>query len=430
VIRSLPLLFAVVSLVAGCGSPIGDAFEARRATLTADPGPAPSDWAPDGVLHLSPALVDALITAGLESYTAFSGEQEIAAGPVSGSAAYALTVRRVDIAQSPRCEGCVEVRTRVRGDVDYRLGGVRGSTPVVANVSLDLRVDATADHAGTWTVAIVPQGVNDVQITIADLAGAVRRPIERQVGEAVSAALSENLTPIPVGAFGDDSLPLRAMSVAATDAGGVTIALLTTSPTSAPIGDSRMKIATGWQLDLSQASLLGLAARAGMEAGAVGDGVVVEPTSLAIGRDDFTMGLRLWRPTGRGWWRDYTVTGDLGISERLISLSARDVAEVAQSPGAVLADPLAAIGESVILSAIEGAVNTSLPSLQEAQAQGMTVGLRISTASGSGDVVRIKGDLSIAAVPPSRRDRPGGRRPPAAEGDGATPATGGMARPR
>lgn len=400
------LAITAASLLAACGSPITDLYEARRAELLADPGPAEEAWVPDGVLHLSPPLVDAAVQSGIEMYGAFQGTEE-ATGPlnVQGTVAYDLSVDRVDIRGTDRCERCVAIDARIGGEVDYRFGPARGSTPVSVRVGLDVRVDATADRALLWTVTLVPQEVREVEVRVSDLAAGIRGVVEEKVTAYAREALLARMEPIPVGTFGGEDLPIRAMSVQATDAGGVTLRFLTRSPTYAPLGDTQPKITQGWQLDLSQQSLIGIAARASLEAGELSHGVLAEPTALDIRHDGFSMGLRLWRPKGRGWWRDYTITGTVAIDEERIALAPTEVVEVAQSEGAVLADPLAAVGESVILSAIADSVNTSLPAFQQAEAQGMQVRLTVDSIRGSGGLLRIKGDLALSAAPP-RRERP------------------------
>ncbi len=314
------VLFA--TSISGCGNGISSEFDTRRTSVLTDPGPAPAGWAPDGVLHMSPALVDDMIKAGLEHYGDLSGSSQVR-GPlgVNGTITHDMSVRRVDLAGTSRCERCIEVGARIAGDVDYRFGPLRGSTPVVAVVSLDVRVDAIADRDAGWTVSLAPQTVNDVSIEVRGLAAGVRGAVEDELTTWAREVLLARTEPIVIGTFGGEDFPIRALTVDATATGGVSMQFLTRSSSYAPLGDSEMKIRDGWQLDISQASLVGIAAKASLDAGELSHGVYAEPTALSVGNGDFELGLRLWRPSRTGWWRDYSITGDILIQQfRFISV--------------------------------------------------------------------------------------------------------------
>lgn len=307
------IVFGLVSLACG-GGEIAALYEARRAEVLEDPGPAPEGWVPDGVLHFSPPLVDDMISAGLAQYGTLEGTQDIA-GPLGtrGQAEYRLRVRGVELEQSDRCDRCIAVRVSVGGDVDYDVGPFRGNTPFEVTASVDLRVDTVAQDDWAWTVTFVPQGVNRVRVEVDNVAAAFDETIERELSQIAERRLAEKLEPTSFGPFGGEDLPLRAASVAVSEHGGLRVEFLTRSPRAAPVGRSLGRITRGWALDIAQESLLGLAAKASLEQGPLSHDVVVEPTALAFGRDDFTMGVRLWRPVRSGWWRDYTITGEMAL---------------------------------------------------------------------------------------------------------------------
>lgn len=410
-----------LALLTGCGGggEIGREFREHKAQVMADPGPAPAEWAPDGVLHLSPLLVDKLVRFGLTEYGAMQGESE-ATGPlgVRGTVAYDLAVNRVTLTNTDRCERCIAVDARIGGAVQYHFGPARGETPVDVRIGLDLRVDSDAGDDRSFNVTLQPQEVRDVRVQVSGLNAALRGIVEREVSAWGQTALSEQMQPIPVGTFGGSELPMRGMRVGATEGGGIELAFLTTSPTSAPLGAAPAKLRSGWKLDLSQASLVGLAAQAALGMGEVSRGVHVEPTALQIRPDDFELGLRLWKPSGRGWWRDYTVTGPIRIADGELVLAAESVEEVGQSDGALLADPLASLGESLILQYIAEGVNQTLPLAHMTTASGFDVNLSVLDVAATGDTLVVRGDLDIAVAP---------RRRPST--DGPLPRSGEVGRP-
>lgn len=391
--------------VSGCGSnEIAKEFEAARTLAMTDPGPAPEGWAPDGALHMSPALVDDLMKVGIETYGAMAGTTE-ARGPlgVRGSVAYEMEVRRLDVSGTTRCERCVAVSTRIGGDVNYQFGPIRGTTPVTVDVEVDVRFDVTPGRDSSFEVFMVSQEVRDVQVSVRNLGGGVRGVVEGELAAWGQEALMARMQPISMGTFGGEDLPIRALTVDGTEDGGATLHFLTRSPTPMPVGRTVPKLRSGWQLDVSQSSLLGFAAQAAFEVGELSHGVVVQPTGLRITTGSFEMDLRLWKPTRKGWWRDYTVSGGVELDGAQMLLSARSVEETGQSPGAVLADPLVAVGESFILKAIEDGVNQSLPLAHSSGASGFVADLGVRSLAAGGDILTVRGSLDVRRAAPDMR---------------------------
>jgi hypothetical protein len=415
-------------LMSGCGSnKIAQEFEVARTRAVADPGPAADGWAADGALHMSPALVDDLMKVGIETYGAMSGSKDVR-GPlgVRGNVEYEMAIRRLDVSGTNRCERCVVVTTRVGGDVNYQFGPVRGTTPVTVDVEVDVRFDVTPGSDSSFEVFMVTQEVRDVQVSVRNLGGGIRGVVERELSAFGQEALLSRMQPISLGAFGGADFPIRALTVDGTEDGGATLQFLTRSPTPMPVGQTIPKLRDGWQLDVSQSSLLGFAAKTSFELGELSHGVVVEPTALRITTGSFEMDLRLWKPGGTGWWRDYTVSGGVELEGAEMSLSARSVEETGQSPGAVLADPLAAIGETFILKAIQDGVNQSLPLAHTSSTSGFVADLGVRTIAAGGDILTVRGNLNVRRTPPpATGPAPGMTRP----APGMTRPAPGMTRP-
>lgn len=390
-------LLVGLCLTSGCGSnEIAQEFEAARTRATTDPGPAPEGWAADGALHMSPALVDDLMKMGIETYGAMDGNVE-ARGPlgVRGSVDYDMRVRRLGVAGTNRCERCVAVTTQVGGDVNYQFGPVRGSTPVTVDVEVDVRFDVTPGADSSFEVFMVSQEVRDVRVSVRNLGGGIRGVVEKELSVWGQEALLSRMQPISMGSFGGADFPIRALTVHGTEDGGATLQFLTRSPTPMPVGQTIPKLRDGWQLDVSQSSLLGFAAKTSFELGELSHGVVVEPTRLRITTGSFEMDLRLWKPSGTGWWRDYTVSGEVELEGAEMTLSARSVEEVGQSPGAILADPLVAVGESFILKAIQDGVNQSLPLAHSSASSGFVADLGVRSIAAGADILTVRGTLGV-----------------------------------
>ena len=131
--------------------------------------------------------------------------------------------------------------------------------------------------------------------------------------------------------------------------------------------------------------------------------VVADPRALDIKRGAFELQLRLWRIKGRGWWRDYTVSGSFTHENGRVVLEPKDVRQTGQSPGAVLVDPLAALAEGHILDGMARALQTSVPTTSSQDVGGAPMTVRIDTAWGAGALVSLKGTLDTGAKAPTKK---------------------------
>ena len=123
--------------------------------------------------------------------------------------------------------------------------------------------------------------------------------------------------------------------------------------------------------------------------------IVPEPTHLTIEGDTFELGLRLWRVSGRGWWRDYTISGTVEAGTKRVLLAPVSVTKDAASPGAALVDPLAFLGQGVILRTIESALNTSMPASRADRFIGLDAALSVSKVQGEHGAVIVDGTLAL-----------------------------------
>jgi hypothetical protein len=126
--------------------------------------------------------------------------------------------------------------------------------------------------------------------------------------------------------------------------------------------------------------------------------VWAEPTSLDLDGGEFALGLRLWRLKGKGWWRDYTIRGDLTLVNQVLKLQPKEVQEGERSQGAALVDPLALLGESLILRVIEDAAAQSVPIGQATSVGGLTLKAKVSQAQGVADALMLSGDATVRAA--------------------------------
>ncbi|MCA9570416.1 MAG: hypothetical protein KC656_21375, partial [Myxococcales bacterium] len=202
-----------------------------------------------------------------------------------------------------------------------------------------------------------------------------------------------------VAAPGDAGLPVRGLRVRASD-GGVRIDLRTAAPRPEPLRGPAPMPAEGFRISISTASLVQVAAARAFEEGPLAHGVVVEPTSLAARPGDgqhlpLTLGLTLWRPVGRGWWRSYEIEGRLALEDDGVRVVPERVDELGHSRGAAAADPLAAVAHGSIARAIERALTLSWTGATGARVGGAGAVVRLVELAAPPGAVRADGTVDL-----------------------------------
>lgn len=351
--RLLPLLILAVA----CAKSVVPEYEARKAAALSPPREVPADWQGDGALVLSTALVDRLVTAGLDR----SGVLRRKVG-LGTSAHFTpdLKVASLTLSQSDACDTCVRVKTEVDGQCSWKLGASSGNRPLSGNIDFDGELQAV-NEGDNWSLQFVPRRVNAAKLT---LGGRTFRTVARMADAAVqewaTERLFDNIKPLSITRFEGADLPLRAVRIVPQD-DGVRLDLLTQAPAVDLVDPAPLGKGEDFTLTLSQSALLHVARKAAFQQGEVAYDVAVEPTGLQLDKNTFLLDLRLWRLAGRGWWRDVRVRGTWTKTKAGFDFQAVEANEVARSKGARLVDPLAALGEGRILHAVENAVSRSLP---------------------------------------------------------------------
>jgi hypothetical protein len=396
-------LLAVVAVVAACAkSPLPE-FEARRAAALAVATDVPARWQPDAVLTLRGALVADVIAAAITRAGALERKIDLA-----GSRTFVrptLKIDRLSVSSSPTCEACLRVDTALSGELSWQVAASSGAAPMSGALVFDAVLAARRDDDG-FVVTLQPR---DVAAVTLELGGRTYEPVRRLAEGAVASWVRDDLLsqigPLVIARIPDVDLPLRAARVRPyTD--GVRLELLSQVPVTAPVQASDPGRSEAWALAVSTAALEHVARAHAFAHGPVSHGVVVEPTRLHVADDRFDLGLRLWRTTGRGWWRDVQVTGTVEPTTRGFALRPTEATEVARSKGARLVDPLAALAEGAILRGVERAVATTLPGGTDGIIAGVPIEMRVERFASAPDTLVIAGTSAVgeAHARPARGD--------------------------
>lgn len=379
----IPLLVFQV----GCASVIPQ-YEASMERALAAPDPTPSQWVPDAVLHLSDDLINAVVQSAIEDYGTFSSTLDLTLATFSPD----MELSSMRILAGNNCDDCVGIQMELEGVLAYTSILGNGQTDLSATGSLDAGFDISQNDAGDWTVSVQPRRFRFLDVTIGSLTIGVAGVSER-VKDWIDRNLVTRVPPQEVMVIDKDDLPLADVKIV-PDQGTIQFHMLTMANQRGQVPVAGPRPETGWRMDLSTESLVALARAEAFKAGPMSMGIVSEPTMLRVDGDTFEMGLRLWRTEGRGWWRDYRVSGEVAVEQDEVRLDATDVTQTDKSPGAGLVDPLSALARGLILKYIEKAFETSIPA---AQGEGTVVVIEsIAAVDGA---VRASGSLQVMPAP-------------------------------
>jgi len=380
------MLLLLVAL--GCPRPITSDYEDAKVEALRRAGPAPKDWAPDAVLHLSHEALGAVVTDLLAAYGTLEDDVDASVATLHP----ALTVKRVDLGKGA-CDDCLGVTSRLEGTLG--IDTAVGDTEVPLTIDALFDAEVTVDRmGGSWVLRLKPRELRDLDVKVSGMGLGYAKPTVKQwVGDNLLA----DVPPQEITTLGGDDLPVRAVRVVPRDR-ALQIHILTAVAKGRPVP---VVDATpdGWRLDVSPETLAGMAAAEAYAMGPLQRDVVPVPTSLALDGDRFTLGLRLWRLSGRGWWRDNEVTGKVAVDGNQFSFQPEDARKLRSSAGAAFADPLAALGQGVILQAIEQALETTLPATHRDDTEGLRTRVATKSLTGARGVVTAEGRLIIKPVP-------------------------------
>ncbi|MBX2797161.1 MAG: hypothetical protein KTR31_05820 [Myxococcales bacterium] len=371
-------------LIGGCASVIPQ-YEAAMERALADPGPTPTEWVPDAVLHLSSATVNDVVQSSIEDYGTFSSTFDFTVAQLSPD----MTLTKMEISAGNRCDDCLGIAIELAGDLKFSSPVIgTGSTELGATGSLDARFDIEQNAEGDFTVTVQPHRFRFLDVSLGSVSAGVAG-----LGETIQDWIDRNLVaqvpPQEIMVIAQEDLPLADVKIV-PDGDTIQFHMLTMASERGRVDTQGPKPETGWRMDISTDSLIALARAEAFQAEKMARGIVAEPTLLSMDGETFQMGLRLWRTEGRGWWRDYLVNGAIAVEQDEIRLTATDVEQTGRSPGAAAADPLSALARGLILRYIEKAFETSMPA---AQGEGTVVLIEsIKAMEGS---IRAGGSLSV-----------------------------------
>ncbi len=372
-----------------CGPDIASLYAEERKHALAVASTAPTSWKPDMIVSAGNTAVEGLLLAHLQGAL-----DDIV--PEAGSGVpmpnLDLHAREVALSASEECPSCLQIRIVIEGSVSASLLGARASLPVEGTVKGQVELGFDEKK-----VVVRVRKLKNVELQAREFGKLGLGSADSLFEGPVRDALLSALPPIPVVDLGAANLPILFLRVK-THPHGLRVEALTNVPDSTP---AQLEDVRGVELRLgiSESALTGLVRRAAFERGLIPEVEVgIDPRRLDVSADHFTLDLRLWRIAGAGWWRDYVATGTLNVADGKLHLDVPrgSVLETAASPGAGLADPLAALFQSEVLKAITTNLDQTFPAAVGSKNGGLRARAVATAVRGEADTLVVEGELRTA----------------------------------
>jgi len=382
-------------LMTGCGPKIGLQYAQAKAEALASPPPVAADWRPDLRLQITEPPIERAVHAALDvGLSELDGKLQTEAMGGALKLQPSARVKAIDLRVEADCGGCMSARADLSGTLGWSLGPLKGELPFSAGLggkpkfSLDQKPDG-------WGITMKLAAIDRVAVQV----GSLR---ELDVGPLLSGWISKAINkapPVHLGDVGAELLPLRAMRIDGRP-GILELQALTDVPQPGAVGPGDgPPNGADWSVRIAQQTVLSLARREAFKAGPQALDLAVDPRDLRIKGGDFELDMRLWSLGGFGWWRDYTVKGEILMRGEDMVLRGTDAAEGEHSPGAGLANPLVALADGPLLKLLTRAIDETLPTANRTEAAGFVLDAGATSAWGEDKALLVNGrfDMSRAS---------------------------------
>lgn len=383
----------MVATLTACSSKVHRDFDALYELALAEPPPLGGNWKPDATLLLSKAALGEAFSAGL------TGAQLDTRLKVPGfSLSPSLQVKQLELT-SPResCVGCVGLKGDLAGNLDYKAIGVAGRTTLGVGLSVDAQIDVERGEEG-WVIEARPMALYDTHLSFGGNRSLLADMATGPLLDWLASRIVTPGTPYQLARFGDLGAPVRALRLRSA-AEGLLIEVRTSGIVPGAVSEPPA-ITEGWSARIGVEALMSVVRAASFRQGPIDYGVWIDPTDLSFDGQSFTLELRMWRPKGAGWWRDYEVIGDFKFDGGMLHLKAYEVHERAASPAAGAVDPLVLLAKGHILQSIGAAVSTTLPTSRTQDIAGIRTSWAVTGLETTGDDLIVRGSVSFDDVAP------------------------------
>ena len=385
-----------------CAPPIHGAYADARLEALSDAPTLREDWTAESVVYLDGKLVQSVVRRLLDKALTEKGLSFQRQLPLGATAKVRpeLSVDRLKFSSNSRCPTCFSVDASLSGLLWWSVGKNRGRIPASLVVNTDFFIRTSWEEEGSKLELVLAE-IRHIEAGSGQFRGISP---QGEVAQWAHARMVDAAKPVYLGTVGGPNLPLSDIRVLPAKA-GTRIELATNASARTPILTPSPPMTGDWIGGVSTPSLLSLIRRAAFEAGEIMMEVHADPTALHVEDDNFTLNLRLWRLAGRGWWRDYQVTGKIVAHANRVRFKAENAVEIAHSRRAGVVDPLALLAKGQLLEAIESGCNQIIPIPKKASIGDENLALKVTSIQGIDNVIWLTGTAELSQTksssPPS-----------------------------
>lgn len=379
----------LILLLAACAPGVIEQYARVREDALSIATGRPADWSADAEIHISGDALNRAVGAAVKAAVGGDMAPVKIDLPLGQSAALTprLVVDRVSVGPTDVCSPCLDFSGSLLGKAAWDVQFLQGSFPFEVAAAGTLAIEVNNGREITARL----KSLRSIRVRVLEIGRFQVNPsstLEQWLGER----LLRGLPPVQLTTLDTASLPFRDLRMStATD--GLSIELLTNVPESSALPPMSAPTAD-IEIAVSEKAIVGLARRAAFNAGPQDHEIVADPRELMVNGDQFTLLLRLWRLSGKGWWRDYTVTGRLEVANGQLELKPEKVTEAGKSPGAGLIDPLAALFEGMILRTVRDAMMQSLPAHTSQSVGEVELGATVTGVEGRDGALIVRANVA------------------------------------
>jgi hypothetical protein len=383
-------------LIIGCTSGIHAQYRARADAVLESPSPATKDWEPDIRIRIdNPALHRLSKRSIEEGLLDRKGKPFRFDPPLGPTITLKPQLEIVDLelhSQAADCNDCLDLSIAMKGKTRWSVGKKSGKVQIAVNAEARIFLEVEQEDDGQWSLALGSIELQRMELESGLIQGLdLSRLMQGWVEKAVDAAPE-----ISLGKLGGKEMPLRAVRVRPGE-GMLQIEALSDLNGAGQLGEDSSELDHDWELQLSAETLAALLRREAFEKGSMTLDLAIDPQSLLLEEDEFSMDLRLWRLRWPGWWRDYRVDGGIELSDDELKFAAYEVESMGKSRFAGLVDPLALLAERKILSSLESGVQQAIPLSKATRINGVKLSAQADRVHADDGVLKIEGDLKIGS---------------------------------
>jgi hypothetical protein len=388
-----------------CHRPPLDPLAAQRVALSEllAEQPAPG-WSPHATVSLSSELLNRALAVDISS--GINQQMEPSERDVLGMKVLirpSSQVERFVVSSTDTCESCLEVSLTLVGKHDLDLTASSGTTTLSQGWTAEVRsiihvavrvnkrgkkvltasLAAAEDWRVTLSLANLPDSWNMLLGTL--LHNEVQRLVGRPDIPAIPVLKLEEDGPVPlrdlrVRTLGDGAVALD-LNLGILASGG---AVVTEGP------------ATGWGVDMASDTVLGLMQAAALVAPIEEDPMAIFPMAVAVDAGQFELELRALSTKKEGRFKEFSITGELGVDDGVIRIEATNA--VLSGTSTKNPDILTLLLKKKILQMVADALTLTVPAVHTEALGENAVTVELSGIGGSNGQVSLTGDMDFGAV--------------------------------